>query len=85
MIFASYCNTANYKSLFFYRPTIIPNMIPNMKGNIFYTPSGSLKWGTYGECVGNLEKGSPPLNPIIHRHSERFVGNGEYNSIMYMF
>ena len=35
MIFASYCNTANYKSPFFYRPTIIPNMIPNMKGNIF--------------------------------------------------
>ncbi len=30
MIFASYCNTANYKSPFFYRPTIIPNMIPTM-------------------------------------------------------
>ncbi len=28
-------NTANYKSTFFYRPTIIPNMIPTMKGNIF--------------------------------------------------
>ena len=35
IIFASRCDTAHYKSLFFYRPTIIPNMIPTMKGNIF--------------------------------------------------
>ena len=36
MVFASYCNTGHYKCPFFYRPTIIPNMIPTMKGNIFY-------------------------------------------------
>ena len=35
IIFASRCDTVHYKSLFFYRPTIIPNMIPTMKGNIF--------------------------------------------------
>ena len=37
-----------------------------------------MKWGIYGEYVGNLGIGSPPLNPFVHRHSERFVGNGEY-------
>ena len=36
MIFTSRCDTAHYKSPFLYRPTIIPNMIPTMKGNIFY-------------------------------------------------
>ena len=43
--------------------------------------SGSLKWGTCGECVGNLEKGSPPFYPFIHRHFERFVGNGEHKGL----
>ena len=33
------------------------------------------KWGTCGECMGNLEKGSQLLNPFVYRHSERFVGN----------
>ena len=37
---------------------------------------GNLKWGMYGESVGNLKKGSPPFNPFVHRHSEQFVGNG---------
>ena len=32
------------------------------------------KWGTYGEPMGNLIQGSPPLKPFIHRHSMRFVG-----------
>ena len=37
-------------------------------------------WGTCVECMGNLGKGSPPLNPFQHRHPERFVGNVDYKA-----
>ena len=37
--------------------------------------------GVYGEPGGNLKKGSPPRKPFTHRHSERFVGNGEPSPI----
>ena len=30
-----------------------------------------------GFSVGNPFRGSPPLYPFLHRHPERFVGNGE--------
>ena len=36
----------------------------------------------YGECVWNLGIGSPPFNPFTHRHSERFVGNGEPKGLL---
>jgi hypothetical protein len=35
MVFANFCNTNNYKVIYFCRPNIRPNVIPNIKGNIF--------------------------------------------------
>ena len=62
--------------------TIAPNggnTTNRLKSNkIFFTARVGNLCGMYGEP----RKGFPPLNPFIHRHSERFVGNGEHKAYL---
>ena len=62
------------------QPLMIINELFN--GNYTFILSfNQVQGGVYGETGGNLKKGSPPRKPFTHRHSERFVGNGEPSPI----